>query len=215
MDIKRYLDRHEAGQILAKELTLYRNNPNVVVLALPRGGVPVAYEIAKNLNVPLDVFIVRKLGVPGHEELAMGAIAMDGTIVFNEEIVQYLNISKSDMDRVIQMEQQELERRKILYRGHRPFPIIKDKTIILVDDGLATGATMRAAIQALQEHYPAKIIVAIPVAATESFEKILSLVNEVVCPVITDNFYGVGFWYVNFPQTSDTEVHELLLRVNK
>lgn len=213
--MQRYYDRQEAGKILANELASYTNNPNVIVLALPRGGVPVAYEIAKKLNVTLDVFIVRKLGLPEHEEFAMGAIAVDGTVVFNDEAVKNLNIPKSVIEQVIQIEEQELERRNILYRGNRPFPIITGKTIILVDDGLATGATMHAAIKALQKHHPVQIIVAVPVAASDSFRKISTLVNKVICPFIPDNFYGVGLWYVNFPQTTDTEVHELLVNISK
>lgn len=214
MDIDKYSDRYEAGKILVEHLKEYANNPAVIVLALPRGGVPVAYEIAKALAVPLDVFIVRKLGVPGQEELAMGALAMQGTIVFNDEIVQGLNIQKAAIDRVIQAEQQELQRRIAAYRGNRPFPDLTDKIIILVDDGIATGATMRAAITALQQQKPAQIVVAVPVAAITSCEEIAMLAVKIVCPLTPQPLYSVGAWYVDFTQTTDVEVRDLFAKMN-
>lgn len=208
--MEKFFDRHEAGRVLAEQLKPYSKSSNAIVLALPRGGVPVAYEIAKALSIPLDVFIVRKLGVPGHEELAMGAIATGGMIVFNEEIVRDLHISKPAIDQVIQSEQQELQRRELSYRGNRPFPTLQNKTIILVDDGIATGATMRAAIKALHQQNPSKMIMAVPVAAFETCVEMEKLVDKIICPLKPHQFYAVGAWYENFPQTSDEEVFELL-----
>lgn len=209
--MEKFFDRYEAGKILAEHLKSYVKKSNTIVLALPRGGVPVAYEIAKALSIPLDVFIVRKLGVPGHEEFAMGAIATGGTIVFNEEIVRELNISKSAIDQVIQLEKQELRRRESTYRDNRrPFPILKDKTIILVDDGIATGATMRAAIKALRQQKPASIIIAVPVAEFSICIEMEELVDKIICPLRPYQLYAVGAWYENFSQTSDEEVFELL-----
>lgn len=208
--MKQFIDRYEAGKILANELKEYGNKSNVIVLALPRGGVPVAYEVAEFLSAPLDVFIVRKLGVPGHQELAMGAIAMGGTVVFNDEIVHELNISKAAIDHVIKTEEDELKRREIKYRGNRLFPKLTDKTIILVDDGIATGATMRAAVQALRKHKPASIIIAVPVAAISTCEEMEQIADQVICPLKPEIFYAVGQWYQDFTQTSDEEVYELL-----
>lgn len=208
--MKQFVDRYDAGKILANELKEYENKSNVIVLALPRGGVPVAYEVAEFLSVPLDVFIVRKLGVPGHEELAMGAIAMGGTVVFNDEIIHEINIPKEAIDSVIKAEDTELKRREVKYRGNRPFPKLTDKTIILVDDGIATGATMRAAVQALRKHKPARIIVAVPVAARSTYEEMEHIADQVVCPLIPQIFNAVGQWYQDFTQTSDEEVYELL-----
>lgn len=208
--MQKYQNRREAGKILANELKAYANQKDVMVLALPRGGVPVAYEIAKYLQVPLDVFIVRKLGVPGHKELAMGAIAMGGVQIFNEDIIRELQISKADIAKVIENEAQEMRRRELKYRGHHVFPPLKDKTIILVDDGMATGATMRAAIKALQRLASANIIVAVPVADKEMCDKIALLVTQLVCPLRPMHFYAVGAWYDDFTQTEDEEVHHLL-----
>lgn len=208
--MEKFFDRSEAGKVLAKQLKPFANKSNVIVLALPRGGVPVAYEIAKALSLPLDVFIVRKLGVPGHEELAMGAIATGNVTVFNNEILESLNISKTSIDKVIQSEQQELQRRNLTYRDNKPFPPLESKTIILVDDGIATGATMRAAIKALYQQNPKKIVIAVPVAALSTCQEIAELVDQVVCPIQTDDFYAVGMWYENFSQTSDAEVSTLL-----
>ncbi|MDR3491144.1 MAG: phosphoribosyltransferase [Gammaproteobacteria bacterium] len=213
--MEKYFDRTEAGKVLAEALKPYVKNANAIVLALPRGGVPVAYEIAKKLAIPLDVFIVRKLGVPEQEELAMGAIASGETVVFNNEIIKLLNISKADIDHVIQSEKRELKRRELAYRDDRPFPSLADKLIILVDDGIATGATMKAAIKALRLQKPASIIMAVPVAANATCEEIAGMVDGIVCPLRPINFYAVGAWYENFSQTSDDEVTELLAKANK
>lgn len=206
----KYIDRQQAGIILARYLKEYTNHKNTIVLALPRGGVPVAYEVAMALSIPLDVYIVRKLGVPGHEELAMGAIASGGTVIFNEPLLQQLQLDQSSIDSVLQSEQKELIRREQLYRGNRPAPNFSGKTIILVDDGIATGATMQAAVMALGKHKPASIIIAIPVAALETCEEMANLVDKIICPLKPVNFYAVGLWYENFSQTSDDEVIELL-----
>jgi predicted phosphoribosyltransferase len=205
-----YENRLQAGRYLATLLEQYANNPDVIVLALPRGGVPVGFEVAKALNVPLDVFIVRKLGVPGHEELAMGAIATGGIIVLNNEVINMLHIPRRIIDAVAAREEQELQRRDHLYRDDRPLPDVKGKIIILVDDGLATGSTMRAAIEALKQEHPARIVVATPVGAPQTCEELGQLVSQVICAQTPEPFYGVGYWYQNFEQTSDQEVHDLL-----
>ena len=205
-----YRDRSDAGRVLATQLTAYANRRDVLVLALPRGGVPVAYEVAKALHAPLDVFIVRKLGVPGHEELAMGAIATGGVCVLNEDVVQMLHIPDRVIEAVIAKEQQELERREHLYRDDRPPPDVRDRTIILIDDGLATGATMRAAIKALRQQHPARLVVAVPVAAPPTCEELGAQVDEIICAKTPEPFYGVGYWYEDFSQTTDEEVHALL-----
>lgn len=210
MNTGKYLNRVEAGQTLAAELKEYADREDVIVLALPRGGVPVAFEIAKALRVPLDVFIVRKLGVPGHSELAMGALAMGGVSVFNEDIISQLNIPKEAIDEVIEDENEELKRRVDVYRENHVFPPLKDQTIILVDDGIATGATMRAAIKALRKLAPAKIIVAVPVADKGMCEKMQPLTDKLVCPMRPTQFYAVGAWYEDFSQTEDDEVRDLL-----
>ncbi|KTD54704.1 phosphoribosyltransferase [Legionella quateirensis] len=206
----KYADRSEAGIILAKYLKSYANQPNVIILALPRGGVPVAYELATALSLPFDVFIVRKLGVPGHEELAMGAIASGGTVLFNEPLMTQLNLDSTSIHKVIEREQKELERRELLYRGNRSAPQLNGKTIILVDDGIATGSTMRAAIEAIRKQKPASMVIAVPVAESSTCEEMASLVDQIVCPLKPINFYAVGLWYENFPQTSDEEVIYLL-----
>ena len=207
-----FRDRRDAGRKLAQELKEYANRPNVVVLALPRGGVPVAYEVAKALKAPLDIFLVRKLGVPGHEELAMGAIASGGVRVLNDTVVDALNIPERLIDAVAEKEQRELERRERAYRGDRPKPEVRGKTVILVDDGLATGASMRAAVEALRAQDPARIVVAVPTAAPETCEAFEDTVEEVVCAETPQPFFGVGFWYQDFSQTSDEEVRTLLAR---
>jgi putative phosphoribosyl transferase len=208
--IKKYQHRQQAGEILAKELWEYADKDNVIVLALPRGGVPVAFEIAKSLHAPLDVFIVRKIGVPGHSELAMGAIAMNGTRVFNESIVSDLNIAPDVINAVIADEELELKRRQRLYRDDKPFPILSDKTVILVDDGIATGATLKVAIAALQKLDAASIIVAVPVADIGIYQQIALLVDKIICPMLVTNLYAVGAWYDDFSQTEDEEVSTLL-----
>ena len=211
----RYRDRFDAGQRLATKLMAYANRQDVLVLGLPRGGVPVAYEVAKALHAPLDVFIVRKLGVPGREELAMGAIATGGIRVINESVVQMLHIPEHIIAAVAAKEQQELERREHLYRDDRPPPDIHECTVILIDDGLATGSTMRAAIASLRLQHPARIVVAVPVAASPTCEELGAEVNEIVCAQTPEPFYGVGLWYENFSQTSDEEVHNLLAQAEQ
>lgn len=206
----RYQNRVEAGRYLATLLKKYAHRPDVIVLALPRGGVPVGYEVAKALHVPLDVFIVRKLGVPGHEELAMGAIATGGVQVLNHEVVDSLRIPPRVIEMVAAKEDQELKRREHLYRDDRPLPDVKGKTVILVDDGLATGSTMQAAIKALKQEHPAHIVVATPVAAPQTCEELGQQVYEIICAQTPEPFYGVGFWYEDFSQTDDQEVHDLL-----
>ncbi|WP_454782089.1 phosphoribosyltransferase [Legionella sp. WA2022007384] len=205
-----YDDRYQAGRVLVDSLKDYAKRTDVIVLALPRGGVPVAYEIASKLSLPLDIFIVRKLGVPGHEELAMGAIASGGITVFNEEIVNSLHISKKAISTIQKSEQEELSRRELVYRGKKPFPELAGKTVILVDDGIATGYTMRAAIAALKQRNPAKIMVTVPVAARSTCDEIAPLVDEIICPMRPVNFYAVGLWYNDFSQTTDDEVMQLL-----
>ncbi|SRR5579883_33199 len=206
----RYHDRRDAGRVLAEELKSYANRKDVIVLALPRGGVPVAFEIAEALSVPLDIFIVRKLGVPGHEELAMGAIASGGTTVFNQDIIHQLAISKEAIDRVIAEESEELLRREKKYRGDKKFPDLKNKVIILVDDGIATGATMKAAIKALRRLEPLSIVVAVPVAAASTCKEMSGLADKIICPLQPIFFNAVGAWYEIFDQTLDEEVIDLL-----
>jgi predicted phosphoribosyltransferase len=206
----RYKDRHEAGQLLAEQLLEYADRPDVVVLALPRGGVPVGYEIARRLHVPLDVFLVRKLGVPGHEELAMGAIASGGVRVLNPDVIAKLQIPRRAIDRVAAEEQQELDRRTREYRDDRPPVDVRGKIVILVDDGLATGSTMRAAALALRAQRPAKIVVAVPVAAAQTCDEFRRDVDEIFCGMTPDPFHAVGLWYEDFSQTTDEEVRQLL-----
>jgi predicted phosphoribosyltransferase len=207
-----FQNRSEAGRVLASMLEEYADRPDALVLALPRGGVPVGFEIASALHLPLDVFVVRKLGVPGHEELAMGAIATGGVRVLNEEVVGYLGIPDAVIDRVASAEGQELERRERAYRGTRPAPEVSGRTVILVDDGLATGSTMRAAVAALRQRHPARIIVAVPVAAPSTCGEFQHEVDRIVCAMTPEPFYGVGQWYEDFSQTTDQEVRDLLER---
>lgn len=211
----RYPDRRAAGQVLAQELLEYANRPDVCVLALPRGGVPVGFEVAQALHAPLDVFIVRKLGVPGHEELAMGAIATGGTQVLNEEIIRQLGIPPFVIEVAARREAQELQRRETLYRGDRTPLNLGDRTVILVDDGLATGSTMRAAVAAVRHQNASRIIVAVPVAAPDSVARLEEEVDALVCPLTPRSFQAVGQWYVRFDQTTDGEVHELLARAQE
>lgn len=207
-----FRDRTEAGRVLATRLAPYADQPDVLVLALPRGGVPVAYEVARALNAPLDVFLVRKLGLPGQEELAIGAIATGGVRVLNEQVVEALGIPEEVIMEVAAREQQELERRERAYRDDRPAPEIRGRTVILVDDGLATGSTMRAAVAALRQQGPARLVVAVPVGAPETCELLAQEADEAVCARTPDPFYAVGVWYGDFSQTTDEEVHELLDR---
>jgi putative phosphoribosyl transferase len=206
----KYLNRTHAGQVLAGFLKQYSDRNDVVVLALPRGGVPVAFEIARELHAPLDVFLVRKLGVPGHEELALGAIASGGVQVLNHDIIHDLQLSDEDVNRIAAAEERELRRRETLYRGSRPRPPIQDQTVILIDDGLATGSTMKAAAEGLRRQSPARIVVAVPVAAGPTCEEFSAFVDEVVCADTPSPFYAVGMWYEDFSQTSDQEVQRLL-----
>jgi len=207
-----FQNRTEAGQLLAAQLKAYANRSDVLVLGLPRGGVPVAYEVAKALNAPLDVCLVRKLGVPGHKELAMGAIAAGGVRVLNYEVVGWLGISGKTIDEVAAKELRELQRRDHVYRGTRAQPEIRDRTVILVDDGLATGSTMRAAISVMKPQQPGRLIVAVPVAAPEVCEQLRMEVDEVVCLHTPEAFYAIGLWYENFSQTTDKEVCSLLAK---
>ncbi|HKI38383.1 MAG TPA: phosphoribosyltransferase [Gemmataceae bacterium] len=206
----RFPDRAAAGRALAQQLGHYANRRDVLVLALPRGGVPVAYEVARALNAPLDVFLVRKLGVPGQEELAMGAIASGGVRVLNEEVVRLLGIPDEVIDSVAEAEWRELARRERAYRDDRPPPEVRGRTVILIDDGLATGTTMRAAVAALRQMGPARIVVAVPVAAAATADELRDEVDDVVCLQTPEPFYAVGSWYEDFAQTSDAEVHALL-----
>jgi len=209
------MDRREAGRALAELLSEYANRSDVIVLALPRGGVPVAYEIATRLSLVLDVFIVRKLGFPGHEEYAMGAIASGGIVVLNESVTQDFNVKQSSIDAVLESEKKELVRREYLYRENKPFPSLLGKTVILVDDGIATGSTMKAAILAIQQKNPTDIIIAVPVAARSTCDEMAALVKTIVCPLQPIDFNAVGLWYNDFSQTTDKEVMELLKKSNR
>ncbi len=205
-----FADRAHAGQLLAGALSKYANRPDVIVLGLPRGGVPVAFEVAKRLDAPLDVMVVRKLGVPGWEELAMGAIASGGVRVINEDVVRGSNIPPESIERVAAAELKELRRREMAFRGHTGAPDVKGKVVILVDDGIATGSTIRAAVQALHQQEPAKIVVAVPTAAADSCDKLAPMVDELVCLMRPIYFHAVGQWYENFQQTTDAEVKQLM-----
>ena len=207
----RFRDRSEAGRVLAQQLTEYGRD-DVIVLALPRGGIPVGYEVAKALGAPLEVFVARKLGVPGHPELAMGAIVSGGSAVLDQGLVRRLGVTQAQLDQAVTDETRELERREQAYRGDHEPPELRGKTVILVDDGLATGATMRAAALAVRDQQPAKIVVAVPVAAEETCDQFRDVVDDVVCAVTPKPFYAVGMWYEDFDQTTDDEVRELLER---
>jgi len=207
-----FRDRADAGRAVAARLRTYANRPDVLVLALPRGGVPVGYEIARELGVPMDVFVVRKLGVPGHEELAMGAIASGGVRVVNEDVTRAMGISAETIDRAAEREVQEVRRREQLYRGDRPAPSLEGRTVILVDDGLATGSTMRAAAAAVKRQNPARIVIAVPVAAESTCNELRREADEVICVETPAYFSAVGQWYWDFSQTSDAEVRDLLER---
>lgn len=210
---RRFRDRSEAGRLLADKLRRYAREPDVVVLALPRGGVPVAFEVARVLHAPLDIFVVRKLGTPGQKELAMGAIARGGVRVLNDDVVRLLRIPDEVIDSVAAQEQQEMERRERDYRGDRPAPHLADRTIILVDDGLATGSTMHAAVAALRQQRPARIVVAVPVAPPSTRREFDEEVDDVVVACEpAEPFEGVGRWYEDFSQTTDQEVRELMER---
>jgi putative phosphoribosyl transferase len=206
----RFVDRRDGGKKLAAALGAYAGVPGVVVLALPRGGVPIGYEVARALGAPLDVFIVGKLGFPDHPELAMGAIASGGAGVLNEDLIRKSGISDEEVARVAAREVEEIARREREYRGSRSALDVRGRTVILVDDGLATGATMRAAVLALREQGPARLVVGVPVAAPASCRDMRSIADEVVCAITPEPFGAVGLWYEDFEQTTDAEVRELL-----
>ena len=204
-----FTDRREAGRTLARLLARHTDDPSRVVLALPRGGVPVAFEVARALHAPLDVFVVRKLGVPGHEEYAMGAIASGGVRVMNPDVAA-LRIPQEAIEAVAQRELRELERREHRYRGDRPPLVLAGRTVLLVDDGLATGSTMRAAVRAVRQQAPKRIVVAVPIASPEACEDLRNEADEVICALTPQPFMAVGVWYARFDQTTDDEVHALL-----
>jgi putative phosphoribosyl transferase len=212
--VRIYRDRAEAGRSLAGLLTAYAGRPDVVVLALPRGGVPVGYEVASALRAPLDVFLVRKLGVPGREELGMGAVASGGVIVLNEQVVQALGIASRVIEAVAAREREELARQERSYRGDRPPADVRARAVVLVDDGLATGGTMLAALRALRQERPAWMVVGVPIAAPNSCALLQGEADDVVCAATPEPFYAVGLWYEDFSQTTDEEVSALLARAD-
>jgi putative phosphoribosyl transferase len=209
-----FQDRTEAGRELAEQLLDYAGRDDVIVLGLPRGGVPVAFEVAQRLRVPLDVFVVRKLGLPGHEELAMGAIASGGVRVVNEDVLSVIPDAQAIVEMVTAIEREELERRERIYRADRPPPDLKGRTVILVDDGLATGATMRAAVAALHQQGAAKIVVAVPVGAPSTCRDLGNTADDVICLRSPGAFIGVGQYYSDFSQTTDEEVRDLLAQAS-
>jgi putative phosphoribosyl transferase len=211
----RFHDRAEAGRRLAERLAAHANRADVLVLALPRGGVPVAFEVAQALGAPLDVFVVRKLGVPGHEELAMGAIASGGVRVMNQGVVEMLGVSDQAIATVVERELHELERRERAYRGRRAAPDVRGRTVILVDDGIATGATARAAVKALRQLQAGRIVVAVPTVAAATLREMEPEVDEFVAVMAPEDFAGVGEWYENFSQTTDAEVCALVEKANR
>lgn len=203
-------DRRDAGRQLAVALREYAHQADVIVLGLPRGGVPVADEVAAALDAPLDVLVVRKLGVPGHEELAMGALASGGVHVFNHDIIRQFGISQVSLDRVTELESAEMARREEVFRGNAPFPDVTGRTVILVDDGLATGATMSAAVVAILSMHPARVVVAVPVASRDAMRQFTHASDECVSVIVPEPFHGVGLWYDDFTQTTDREVRQIL-----
>lgn len=205
-----FRDRREAGRRLAEELSAYGDREDVVVLGLPRGGVPVAFEVAKALEAPLDVFVVRKLGVPGNPELAMGAIASGGVRVLNDGVVRRMSIPEEEIERTAEEEREKLEKREKIYRGARPGIALTGKTVLLVDDGLATGATMRAAVSALREHDPEEIVVAVPTAPPETCSEFEDMVDDIICVSTPQAFFGVGGAYRDFSQTTNEDVRDFL-----
>jgi len=212
--MNRFRDRADAGKYLAELLQKYAGDSDTLVLGLPRGGVVVAFEVARGLGAPMDIFLVRKLGVPGYEELAVGAIASGGILVINQDVAQSIRISQARIEEIATKEAKELKRREQAYRGNRPPIEVEGRTIIIVDDGLATGATMRAAVDALRKHNPHKIVVAVPVASLEACEEFRTKVDDIVCGITPEYFNAVGAWYDDFGQTSDEEVIHLLREIN-
>ena len=210
-----FRDRLEAGRALAEKLESYRHRRDTLLLALPRGGVPVAYEVARELNLPLDVFLVRKLGVPGQEELAMGAIATGGVRILNDDVVRYLDLTPEAIDAVTAREEEELKRRENLYRENKPGPDVWRRVVILVDDGLATGASMRVAVAAVRRQQPSKIVVAVPIASSQACSELRDIADEVVCAEMPEPFFAVGQGYQTFDQTTDNEVRHLLSSVDR
>lgn len=208
--MRKFRDRREAGQLLAEELKKYADNPDALLLCLPRGGVPVGHEIARQLHIPFDVFVVRKLGLPGHEELAMGAVASGGGRVLNQEVIRRAEVSDETIEEVARNETKELERREREYRGGRSGATLKNKTVILVDDGVATGSTMFAAIEAVRQHGPERLVVAVPTMPGDTLEALKQKADEVVAVMAPENFMAVGQWYENFSQTTDQEVKDIL-----
>jgi predicted phosphoribosyltransferase len=209
-DRQQFINRRDAGRTLVTYLSRYAGRDDVIVLALPRGGVPVAYEVAQALGAPLDLFLVRKLGTPGHRELAMGAIASGGIRVLNEDVVRWYSIPESVIEAVVREEQQELERRERAYREDRPAPDLLNRIVILTDDGLATGSTMRAAAKAVRERQPSRVVVAVPVGARETCAELAAYADEVICARMPEPFASVGQWYLDFNQTDDEEVRALM-----
>jgi predicted phosphoribosyltransferase len=210
--MNRFTDRRAAGRLLAQELLDYADRSDVLIIALPRGGVPVGYEIATRLGAPLDVLVVRKIGTPWNEELAIGAVASGGTLMLDNTLISELRIGKAELDRIIAAEMRELERRDALYRGHRRFPELAGRVVIVVDDGLATGASMLAALRAIRQHSPANLIVAVPVASRSAVAVVEEVADSCVTLMIPEPLYGVGMYYDDFSQTSDNEVLALLER---
>lgn len=208
-----YKDRVEAGRVLAEALKRYAGRSDLLVLGLPRGGVPVAVVVAEALGAPLDVLVVKKLGVPGFEELAMGAVATGGARVLNQEVVQELGVSQQVIERAAQQATQEVQRRERVFRGERPLPEMQGRCVILVDDGLATGSTMQAAVSAVRQHRPGQVVVAVPVAPQQTVESLRATVDDVVCPLTPESFGAVSQWYLEFPQVADETVRDLLARV--
>jgi putative phosphoribosyl transferase len=208
----RFADRREAGIELARRLEHYRDRPDAIVLALPRGGVPVAFEIGEALHVPLDIFVVRKIGMPGQPEFAIGAIASGGVRVLSDDVIRWYGVTQAAVDAIARDELAELERREREYRRGRPFPDLRHRVVILVDDGLATGSSMKAAVRAVRQHDPSSVVVAVPVGAPSTCDEFTRIADEVVCARMPEPFSAVGLWYRNFSQTTDEEVRELLER---
>lgn len=216
--MSRFVNRRIAGKALAAEISSNHRDlvdqPDTLVLGLPRGGIPVAFEVARSIHAPLDAYVVRKLGVPGQEELAMGALAMDGTAFRDETLIKWLGITAPEFENILQQEQKELERRAVLYRGSKTAPPVRGKKVLIVDDGLATGATMRAAVQALRREQPALLIIAIPVAPPSTVKELSPDVDRMICLEEHEPFIGVGLWYKDFSQTTDFEVEDLLMEAH-